>query len=204
MTCAKRTVQLEVMCIVQKCTAEWQQCLLHETTTNVFSSTHLTYLSKSYNYHIVELCYTCSYLNFKTASAIVTSIVKARLDACRNHWTVICKIPRQWFQRMQHSFAHTAIFLPVLHRFIVKSFHWFSGIVRPVARMRMPRVLSCSLWVSFSGWWWLMNGLCFSTITDSNSKADENQVVVESILIIYVCRIYHICIIMNLWQLKAS
>jgi len=80
-------------------------------------------LSQSCYYHIRQLRCISSYLNFKTASTITTSIVHSKLDYCNILYYNLRKPQLTRLQQIQNSLARAVFKAPLPHH-ILHSLHW--------------------------------------------------------------------------------
>jgi len=93
---------------------------------------HLTFsdqisaLSKSCYYHIRKLRCTRPYLDFKTVSTIVTSIVHSKLDYCNSLYHKLPNYQLNRLQQIQNSLARAVVKAPKSSHItpILKSLHW--------------------------------------------------------------------------------
>jgi len=101
----------------------------------------MTALSKSCYYHTREVCCIHSYLDFKIASTIATSIAHSKLDYCNSlyHNLPHCQLNR--LQQIQNSLARAVVKAPKSTHItpILKYLHWLK--VNECIEYNLPSVL---------------------------------------------------------------
>jgi len=94
--------------------------------TSLTFSGQISALSKFCCYHIRELCCIRPYLDFKTASTIVTSIVHSKLDYCNSLYYNLPQSQIKRLQNIQNSLARAVTRTPKSSHItpVLKSPHW--------------------------------------------------------------------------------
>jgi len=89
-------------------------------------SDQISSLSKSCNSHISALRCILTYLNFKTASTIATSIIHSKLDYCNSLYFNLPNSQINRLQQIQNSLAYTVVKSPGFSHItpVIKSLHW--------------------------------------------------------------------------------